>query len=477
MIQSEAAERSPLARGVRPSPPSQVAPLAALALAGLCTSFMHTLVIPIQNDLPALLHAPRSDTAWVLTITLLVSAVSTPIAGRLGDLYGKRRVMSILLLLLVAGSVVAAMTSSVWVLVFGRGLQGAGVGVIPLSISLLRDILPVKQLGSAVGLISATLGVGGAVALPLSALVVQYAEWHLLFWMAAALGLCCIAALWRFVPRDEVQRSGRLDIVGAFVLSTVITTVLLLISHGDQWGWTSPFTIICAAIAAISALMGGWYELRRTDPVVDLRVSAKRPVLFTNLASLGLGFTMFAASVMFPQFLQQPLEVGGGGLSLMSSSLVVMPSGLAMLAMSLAAGRLERILRPQTLLIAAALTMTVGYSTLWLLGSVQVWQILVVNLLVGLGIGIGFAAMPLLIMNSVPVKQSGAANGLNTLMRSLGTASASAVIAALLATSASRGEIDKDLFQRGFMIAAVAGCASAICAAWISSSRPHKRLS
>ncbi|MFF2027865.1 MFS transporter, partial [Streptomyces sp. NPDC058171] len=110
MIQSEAAERSPLARGVRPSPPSQVAPLAALALAGLCTSFMHTLVIPIQNDLPALLHAPRSDTAWVLTITLLVSAVSTPIAGRLGDLYGKRRVMSILLLLLVAGSVVAAMT-------------------------------------------------------------------------------------------------------------------------------------------------------------------------------------------------------------------------------------------------------------------------------------------------------------------------------------------------------------------------------
>jgi MFS family permease len=186
---------------------------------------------------------------------------------------------------------------------------------------------------------------------------------------------------------------------------------------------------------------------------------------------------MFAASVMFPQFLQQPLEVGGGGLSLMSSSLVVMPSGLAMLAMSLAAGRLERILRPQTLLIAAALTMTVGYSTLWLLGSVQVWQILVVNLLVGSGIGIGFAAMPLLIMNSVPVKQSGAANGLNTLMRSLGTASASAVIAALLATSASRGEIDKDLFQRGFMIAAVAGCASAICAAWISSSRPHKRLS
>ena len=121
--------------------PPQGAIVAVLALAGLASSFMFTLVVPIQTRLPDLLHANRDDTAWVVTATLLAAAVITPIAGRLGDMYGKRRIVLVLLATLVVGSVVAAVSTGLIWLIVGRALQGAVTGVIPLGISILRDVL------------------------------------------------------------------------------------------------------------------------------------------------------------------------------------------------------------------------------------------------------------------------------------------------------------------------------------------------
>jgi MFS family permease len=162
--------------------------VAVLAFSGMTAAFMQTILTPLQAELPQLLHAPREDTAWVITVTLLVSATFTPISGRLGDMFGKRRIALCVLGLLVAGSVVAALSSSLILLIIGRGLQGVGMGVIPLGISILRDVMPPERLTSAVALVSATLGVGGALGLPVSALVSQYTDWHVLFMLASALG-------------------------------------------------------------------------------------------------------------------------------------------------------------------------------------------------------------------------------------------------------------------------------------------------
>lgn len=114
----------------------------SLALAGLASSFMQTILIPIQAQLPTLLNAQPNDTAWLITITLLVSAISTPIAGRLSDMFGKKLLIVILLGLLIAGSVIGAWSSTLIPLIIARGLQGAGMGVIPVGISLLRDAMP-----------------------------------------------------------------------------------------------------------------------------------------------------------------------------------------------------------------------------------------------------------------------------------------------------------------------------------------------
>ena len=257
--------------------PPQGAAVAVLAIAGLCSSFMFTLVVPIQARLPELLHASREDTAWVVTVTLLVAAIVTPIAGRLGDMYGKRRIVLALLAALVVGSVIAALSTSIIGVIVGRGLQGAVTGVVPLGISILRDILREERVDSAIALISATLGVGGALGLPLSALVTQYADWHALFWMSAGLGVVVFALVLWVVPVSVLRTAGRFDYLGAAGLAVGLSGILLSISRGNEWGWTSPPVLAMGLGGLAVLLVWGWYELRIAEPLLDLRVAARRP--------------------------------------------------------------------------------------------------------------------------------------------------------------------------------------------------------
>ncbi|ANE82607.1 MFS transporter permease [Mycobacterium adipatum] len=400
----------------------------------MCAAFTQTILIPIQGELPQLLNTSASNTAWVITITLLVAAICTPISGKLGDMYGKRRVALILLAVLMLGSAVAALSPTVLPLIIGRGLQGVGMGVIPLGIAILRDTLPADRLGSAIALVSATLGVGGALGLPVSALVSEHFDWHVLFWVAAGLGATAFALMASFVPESALRVGGRVDKAGIAGLAVGLSGVLLAISRGNDWGWTSTRTLGFLVGGTVVLLAWGWLELRRREPLVDLRVSARGPVLLTNLASIAMGFALFSSQIAFPQLLELPSAAGGLGMPLLQASLFLMPAGLAMLVMSPVAGRLERRWGPKPLLIAGAAIMGSGYVVA-LLSELRAGHILVINILIGIGIGLGYAAMPTLIMRAVPASETGAANGLNTLMRSLGTATAAAVIAAVLTRS------------------------------------------
>ncbi|WP_434811072.1 MFS transporter [Microbacterium sp. bgisy189] len=412
--------------------PPQGAIVAVLAIAGLASSFMFTLVVPIQAKLPELLHASREDTAWVVTATLLAAAVITPISGRLGDMYGKRRIVLVLLAVLVVGSVIAALSTDIVGVIIGRALQGAVTGVVPLGISILRDVLHSDRVDSAIALISATMGVGGALGMPLSALVTQYADWHALFWMAAGMGAVVFALVLWIVPVSVLRTAGRFDYVGAAGLAAGLTGILLAVSRGNEWGWTSPAVLACGLGGLAVLLVWGWYELRIAQPLLDLRVAARRPVLLTNIASMAMGFSLFSSNVSYPQLLELPAPAGMG-LTLLAASLVIAPAGLVMMVLSPYSGRLARTVGPRRLLVMGAIALIVayGFSLLW---SDEVWHVLVANLLVGVGIGFGYAAMPMLIMRSVPPSETGASNGLNALFRSLGTSTAAAVIGAVLAT-------------------------------------------
>ncbi|NYD36355.1 MFS transporter [Actinomycetospora corticicola] len=423
--------------GARPGA-SPALVVAVLSSVGLIASLCMTLVVPIVPQLPALLSTTPANASWVITATLLGGAVATPIAGRLGDMIGKRRVLVATLALLVVGALICALTSSLVPVLVGRSLQGVAVSAVPLGISLMRDALPPERLGSGIALMSATLGIGGGLGLPLSALIVQIADWHALFWTAAALGAAGIVLILAVIPESAQRSGGRFDAVGAVALTVGLVLGLLAISKGAEWGWGSATTLGSAIGAVVVLLAWGLWELRTRDPIVDLRVTVRRAVLVPNLVSVPVGVAMFTGMVTFPQLLQAPTSSGYGlGLSLLAAGLVLAPNGVVMMVMSPVTARVSARFGPRTSLQLGLVIIVIAYALGTMLLS-QPWHVALVISLVGAGVALAYGSLPDLIMRAVPTDKTAAANGLNTLMRSVGTSTASAVAAVVLSAMVIR---------------------------------------
>jgi MFS family permease len=450
--------------------PSDGAMIAVLTASGLIAAFMQTLVVPIIPHLPELLDTTTVDAQWVLTSTLLAAAISTPISGRLGDMYGKRRMVLVLLAILVLGSIISALSVTLIPMLVGRTLQGISLGVIALGISVLRDVIHPKNLAAAVALVSATLGVGGAVGLPVAAVIAQNFDWHLLFWMAAILGFLAFFAVLAIIPVSTLRTGGHFDFIGAIGLAVGLTCILLAIAKGTEWGWTSPLTLGLGGGGILVLIAWGVFELRTPSPLVDLRVSVRRAVLFTNLASVSVGFAFFVTNAALPVLLEGPTEGPGLGQSLIVTSLCLMPGGLAMFFVSGLAARLSTAKGPRTSLILGTAIIAAAFAAApWLMS--EVWQIVIISTVVGVGTGFAYSSLPTLIMHAVPSSETAAANGLNSVMRTLGSTSSATVIGIILATQTmptSAGEVPTaDAFQLIFVVAAAVSAASILLALFI----------
>ncbi|WAU79942.1 MFS transporter [Streptomyces sp. Qhu-G9] len=417
--------------------PSGSGIVPVLAFAGIVVAVMQTLLVPVIKDLPELLDTSPGNATWVMTSTLLAGAVSTPIMGRLGDLFGKRRMLITSLAVMVVGSLVAGFTSDLLVMIVGRALQGFAMGAIPLGIGLMRDGLPLEKLGSAMALMSSSIGVGGGLALPLAALVAQHADWHALFFGSAGLGVLSILLTLIFVPESPMRAAGTFDALGAFGLSAGLVLFLLPITKGSDWGWTSGTTLGLFGAAAAVLLLWGVMELRVKAPLVDLRTTARPAVLFTNLASIMVGVAFYAVSLVLPQLLQLPTSTGYGlGQSMVVAGLCVAPLGLTMMFTAPVYARISAKYGPKVTLMIGMLIIAVGYGAgLGLMSAA--WQTVVIAVVLGAGIGLAYSSLPALIIGAVPPSETGAANGLNTLMRSIGTSVSSAVIGMVLANTAN----------------------------------------
>ncbi|MGW0943026.1 MFS transporter [Streptomyces sp. NPDC002623] len=448
--------------------------VAVLAFGGIVVSLMQTLVIPIVPELPKLLDAPASDTAWAITATLLAAAVATPVTGRLGDMYGKRRMLLVSLLVLIAGSVTAALSDELTPMIVGRALQGLASGVIPLGISIMRDELPAERLGSATALMSASLGVGGALGLPAAALIVDHFDWHMLFWTSAALGAVALVLVPLFVPESQVRTGGRFDLAGALGMATGLICLLLAISKGADWGWGSATTLGLFAAAVVVLLLWGLFELRVKEPLVDLRTTARRQVLVTNLASLAFGFSMFAMSLVLPQLLQLPEATGYGlGKSLLTAGLVMAPTGLVMMATAPLSALVSKARGPKVTLMLGAVVVAAGYGLNIVLMD-EVWQLVLVSCVIGAGVGFAYGAMPALIMAAVDPAETAAANSLNTLMRSIGTSTASAVAGVILAQMTTAFGTAALPSENGFKVVMAVGSGAAVLALVVAAFIPRQ---
>lgn len=409
--------------------------VVVLCFGGMTVSLTQTLVVPIQGQLPGLLATSPSNAGWVVTITLLAGAVSMVLSGRLGDLLGKQRVLVATSSLLVLGSVISALSDSLAPMLAGRALQGLALGFIPVAIALIREVTPPETSHTSIAAMSATLGVGGAIGLPLAAFVAQTFDWHAIFWMGTIFSVAMTLGVVTLVPHRNDHAGGSLDVVGLLGLTAGLVATLIGVSKGNAWGWTSGRTLGSIVAGLVVLLVWGAYELRRREPLVNLRATSSRPVLLTNLAAIAIGFGMMAMSIVMPQLLQLPTSTGFGlGQSLLAAGLWMAPGGLVMMAFAPVSGRLIRAIGPKQTLMIGALVIGVGYLTAAFLMASS-WQLLVASSIAAAGVGIGYGAMPTLIMGNVDPREAGAAVGINALMRSIGTTSAAAVMVTILTAS------------------------------------------
>jgi MFS family permease len=343
------------------------------------------------------------------------------------------------LVALLVGSLIGAVGDSLEVLIVARTLQGLAPALIPIGISMMRDELPPERIGGAVALMSATLAIGGAVGLPLSGVIYEAFGWQAVFWGSVAMSVAMLVLVLTLVPESGVRTPGRFDWMGAVLLSVALTALLLAISKGGVWGWTSQWTLLSFLVAVL--VFGVWapWELRTGDPVVDLRTSARRPVLLTNVASLLAGFAMFANLLVATQQLQIPVASGVGfGLGVTQAGLAMLPGGILMALMAPVSASITRRFGPRTTLVAGLSVTGVGY-VLRVLFDASLVQLVLGVAVISVGIAVSFAAMPVLIMQSVPISETASANGLNTVVRSIGTSTCSATVAAVLTAGIAVG--------------------------------------
>ncbi|HEY1487456.1 MAG TPA: MFS transporter, partial [Micromonosporaceae bacterium] len=303
-----------------------------LSLGGLSFAILQSLVAPALPAIAGDLHTSTGNVSWVLTAYLLAASVLTPILGRLGDMLGKRRVMIVVLILLGAGTILAALAPNLVVLVIARALQGAAGAILPLSIGIVRDELPRERVGVIIGLLSALFGLGAGLGIVLAGPIVQHLSWRWLFWFPLALVVVALLGVIVGVPESPVRTPGRLDVVGAGVLSVSLVTLLLAVSEGGDWGWGSA-TILTLFVVGLVTMVGFViFELRVAEPLINMRLMALRGVWTTNLVGLTFGFVMYGTFLLIPTLLELPASTGYGfGKDVTAAGLFLLPSTLAML--------------------------------------------------------------------------------------------------------------------------------------------------
>jgi EmrB/QacA subfamily drug resistance transporter len=455
---------------------------AVLAMGTLSYTLLQSLVLPALPTLQRELHTSESSVAWVLTAYLLSASIATPILGRLGDMYGKEKMLLVVLGGIMAGSVIGALASSMPVMIVARIVQGTGGATFPLAFGIVRDEFPPDRVPWGIGLISTIIGVGGGLGIVLGGPIIEHLSFRWLFWIPLVLTSFSLVAAWRFVPESPVRAPGRVNYGTALLLSGWLSTLLVGVSEGSLWGWTSLRVVGLLVVAAALFVIWVRAELASDHPLIDMTMMRIPTVWWTNLSALLFGVGMYSIIVLIPPFLQSASSNGYGfGLSPAISGLFLAPNAGAMLFTGFAIGNLTARFGSKALLLVGALLGGVSFVALTVANG-HPWQFLVVISVSGLGIGLGFAAMSNLVVDAVDETQTGAATGMNANIRTIGGAIGSAVVASVLTSGAHGGIPLHRSYTLSFGILALAfflaaGAAAAVPATGRSSGTEPGRSS
>jgi MFS family permease len=422
-----------------PAPKRTALLIVGLAVTVANLSLLQTLVVPVLSLIAQQLHASLASVGWVLTANLLAAAVLTPVLGRLGDVYGKRPVMIGILLAVIVGTLIALFTSSLPLLILARVLQGSSYGLFPLSMGVLRDEIPAAKLTMSMAVVSATLGGGGVIGLLATGLLTKGGgDYHRPFWVGLVITVIALVLIVFALPkRERVKGSTSVDWLGAGILGFGLVLLLLPISQGEAWGWGSLRTV--GSFVAAVLVLGGWIlaERRIAQPLARPALLARRAVMLPNVAAFFVGFGLFTAFLAITSFAETSKTTAGYGFSasvLSASAIYLLPGGVLGVVLAPFIGRfVHRAGGYRALLVGSAIGV-VGFAGMATFHA-RPWEFVIFGTLSQLTVTFGFATLPALLVQAVEPADTGVANSVNSIARSVGSAIASALTVALLTGS------------------------------------------
>ncbi len=447
--------------------------VGTMSVVALTVAVLQTGVVPVLAVMARQLNVSGIDVSWVVTANLLAAAASTPLLGRLADLHVKKRVLVMVLILVLAGSVLGAMTSSLPLLIVARVLQGASFALYPIGVSILREELPADRLMRAMAVLSGVLGFGGGMGLVITGLLMRGdASYHRVFWFTTAFIVVVIVAVAIVVPSRPHTTEGTVDWAGAAGLAAGLSGVLLAITQGHVWGWTSVWTLT-ASLGGLAVLVGWWWwERRCAQPLVSTEMLTRRPVLLTNVATVAVGMGLYFAFLGLTGLVQAPTATGYGfGASVLQASAgYLLPGALAGFGTALVSGRyIDRYGARLVLIVGTALGV-VGFVML-AIAHATVWQVILASLLVNAYISLAYGALPALVIREAEMDETGVATSINAIARTVGAAVAAAIVAVLLSRNPS-GYPPESSYTATFVLGAVAAVIGMLL---IAASKPRLR--
>jgi EmrB/QacA subfamily drug resistance transporter len=450
--------------------------LAVAALAGLAYAMLSSAVIPALSSLQHSLHTTETGVTWLLTGYLLSASVGTSILGRLGDMYGKERLLLVTLVILAVGTFISAVSSSLGLMVVGRVIQGAGGGIFPLAFGIVRDEFPRDRVAGSIGLLSSILGVGGGIGIVIGGLIIEHLNYHWLYWIPLVVTVIAAVCTWRFVPESPVRVPGRVNWTAAALMSGGFICVLIAISETTTWGWGSARTLGLLALGLLGCVAWVAVEVRSDEPLIDMTMMRIRGVWTTNLVAFLLGAGMYASFLVFPQFAELPRSTGFGfGASVVTAGLYLLPSALLMSVLGTVAGRVARRFGSKLAVIVGSAITALAFG--WIaVAHAHPYDMLISAALLGIGIGLAFSALGNLIVQAVPQEQTGVATGMNTVMRTLGGALGGQIVATFLTNNVAHGHPTVTGFTESFVLEAAFLVVAVIAGLSIPGARTGRRV-
>lgn len=462
----------PDARRDRPASPLLV---LALSVVVLTVAVLQTAVVPILGVMARQLDASTVAVSWAVTANLLAAAATTPLIGRLADLHTKKHVLLIVLAVVLAGSLLAATTTSLPLLIVARVLQGASFSLYPIGVSILREELPPDRMMGALAVLSAVLGFGGGMGLVITGLLMRdEADYHRVFWFTTAFTVLVLVLAVLFVPLRTATATGTVDWAGALGLAVGLSGALLAITQGKVWGWGSPLTLGFAMGGAAALVLWWLWERRCAQPLVSTAMLSRRPVLLTNIATVSVGMGLYFGFLGLTDIVQMPTASGYGfGATVLRASIVfLLPGALTGFIVATVSGRYIDRFGARPVLLAGATVGLIGYTMLALFHS-QTWQVIVAALLINGYISLAYGALPALVIREVESGETGVATSINAIARTVGAAVAAAIVAVLLSRHSSANAFPP---ESSFTIVFALGAVSALVAiVLIGASHPRLR--